>query len=299
MDIIRFSIQRPVSIAVGVIIVVMFGLISFGAIPIQLTPTVDNPIITVTTNWPGRAPEEIVDEIVKEQEERLKNVTDLRSMRSNSSQGSGVITLEFNVGADIDRGRQEVSDSLREVPEYPDDVDEPFITVAEGAAENAIAWIIVDLDPDHQADHPDYDITTLYHPLDKLVKPMLERIPGVAQVNIYGGRERELRVYVRPRELAARRLTHVDVIRALRSENRNVSAGTIAEGKRDIRVRLVGQFDTIDEVLDTVVDYRDGKPVFVRDVADVALEHQKQRGFVRSFGSPSLAINVIRQSDAN
>ncbi len=307
MDPIRWSINKPVSVTVGVILVVMFGLIGLGSIPIQLTPTVDRPVIQVTTNWPGRSPQEIVDNITREQEKRLKNVSNLKRMVSNSSEGQAAITLEFYLGADISRALQEVSDSLRQVPAYPTEVDEPTIKAADGASENAIAWIIIDLDPAVRDRFPDFDITTLFDALDKEVKPFLERIDGVAEVNIFGGREREVRVLVDPAKLAQRRLTFNEVIAALQAENRNVSAGSIAEGKRDYRVRVLGQFVVETDVLDTIIAYRPAadaagsslKPVYVRDVAQVEFGYQKQRGFVRSLGQPCIAINAVRQANAN
>ncbi len=299
MDIVRSSISKPVTVAVGVILVVMFGLIGLTAIPVQLTPTVDRPVITVTTTWPGRSPQEVVDEITKKQEEQLKNVANLRKMVSTSSEGQSEITLEFTINADINRALQEVSDSLRQVEAYPAEVEEPAIKAADGASENAIAWIITELPTDKIARHPGFDITTLYDALDKEVKPYLERIEGVAEVNIFGGREREVRVMTDPTMLAQRGLNHLDVVNALRGENRNVSAGTIAQGKRDYRVRLVGEFSSPDQILGTIIAYRDGRPVYVRDVATVEIDHEKRRGFVRTFGHPAIAMNVIRQSDAN
>ncbi|MEZ6242140.1 MAG: efflux RND transporter permease subunit [Phycisphaerales bacterium] len=299
MDIVRLAISKPVGVTVAVILVVMFGLIGLGAIPIQLTPTVDYPIITIDTGWTGRSPQEMVDEITKEQEERLKNVTNLKKMSSTSSEGTSNITLEFTVGADINRAMQEVSDALRQVPEYPDDVTEPVIRASEGEISNAVAWLILDIDPDRVDDHPNFDVSSLYDAIDKEVKPYLERIDGVAQVNIYGGREREAQVLLDPYKLAQRGLNHVNVVQALQGENRNVSAGSIAEGKRDYRIRLVGQYDTPDQILETVVAYREGKPVYVKDIGTVDIGYQKKRGFVRSFGHPSLAMPVIRQSGAN
>jgi len=299
VDIVRFAISKPVSVTVGVILVVMFGLIGLGAIPIQLTPTVDRPVITIETYWAGRSPQEVVDEITKEQEERLKNVSNLKKMRSSSSEGASAITLDFTIDADISRALQEVSDALRQVPAYPDDVTEPIVRASDGEIDNAIAWLILDLPEDKIPSHPGFDITSLYDDLEKEVKPYIERIDGVAQVNIYGGREREARVLVDPIAIAQRGLTHVDVITALRGENRNVSAGSIAEGKRDYRVRLVGQYNSPEQVLETIVAYREGRPVYVKDVATVDVGYQKQRGFVRSLGHPSIAMPVIRQSGAN
>ncbi len=325
MDFIRWAINRPVSVTVGVILIIMFGLVGLMAIPVQLTPTVDRPIVTVTTNWPGRTPQEIVDNITREQEKRLKNVTNLKRMVSTSTEGQASVELEFYVGADKNRSLQEVSDALRQVPKYPEEVDEPIIKAAEGASENASAWMIVDIQPDKLEKHKGYDISTLYDALDKEVKPYLERIDGVAEVNIYGGREREVRVLLDPVKLAQRRLTYLDVITALRGENKNASAGTISEGKRDYRVRVVGQFVTAEDVLNTIVAYRAGsamgegavpstmaplsggapegagtlKPIYVRDLGTVEIGHQKVRGFVRSMGQPCIAMNCIRQTGAN
>ncbi len=299
MDIVRLAIAKPVGVTVGVILIVMFGLIGLGAIPIQLTPTVDRPVITVETSWPGRSPQEVVDEITKEQEQRLKNVVNLKRMRSNSSEGSSTITLDFTIDADLSRALQEVSDALRQVPAYPAGVDEPVVRASDGEMDNAIAWLIIDLPEDKIAKHPGFDITSLFDDIEREIKPYLERIEGVAQVNVYGGREREARVLIDPIAIAQRGLTHVDVVNALRAENRNVSAGTIAEGKRDYRVRLVGQYDTPEQVLETIIAFRSGRPVYVKDVATVDIGYQKQRGFVRSVGHPSIAMPVVRQSGAN
>lgn len=300
MGMLAWCISRPVTVTVAVFLLVMAGLIGLREIPIQLTPTVSRPVITVTTNWPGRSPEEIIDEITKEQEEFLKNTTKLDVMSSTTSEGTTAITLEFVVGSDITRALQEVSDALRQVPDYPDGVTEPQIVESSGDdAANAIAWIILDFNDENLKKHADYDLTTIYDALDTEVKPFLERIDGVAQVNIYGGREREARVLTDPVALAQRGLNHVDVIQALQSENENVSAGSISEGKREYRVRLLGRYTTPQQILDTIVAYRNGLPVYVRDVAEIDIGYTKQRGFIRSLARPAIAINVIRQDQAN
>lgn len=301
MGILRWCIEHPVSVTVGVLLLVFAGLIGLREIPIQLTPTVSKPQITVTTIWPGRSPVEVIDEVTKEQEEFLKNITNLETMSSSTEEGQTAITLDFIVGADITRALQEVSDALRQVPNYPDEVDEPTIVAADGAnsPSGAIAWIIIDFSDENLAKHAGFDMTTLFDALDKEVKPFLERIEGVAQVNVYGGREREARVYADPTALAQRGLNHIDVVNALRAENQNVSAGSISEGKREYRVRLTGRFERPEQVMDTIVAYRDGKPVYVHDVATIELGYTKLRGFVRSLARPAIAINVIRQNDSN
>ncbi len=301
MDIVRWCISRPVTVAVGVFLVLMFGIIGAREIPIQLTPTISQPTITVTTVWPGRSPEEVVDEITKEQEEKLKNVENLDRMSSTSSQGSSEISLEFRLGSDVSRALQEVSDALRQVPAYPAEVDEPIVVALDGVSSpgSAIAWIIIDFDDENLRKHADFDLTTIFDDLEREVKPYLERVEGVATVNVFGGREREARVLIDEFALAQRGLNHIDVISALRNENQNVSAGSISEGKRDYRVRLIGQFSDPEKILDTIVAHRDGRTVLVRDVASVEIGYEKRAGFVRSLARPAIAINVIRQSDSN
>ncbi|MFT5425075.1 MAG: HAE1 family hydrophobic/amphiphilic exporter-1, partial [Phycisphaerales bacterium] len=223
----------------------------------------------------------------------------LEKMTSNSSRGGSSITLEFVVGHDIALARLEVADALRQVSGYPDEVDEPVVQTADGDSSGAIAWLIIDLPEEAIVRHAGWDITTLFDELEDEVKPFLERIDGVASVHVYGGREREVRVMADPVRLAERQLHHGDLLGALRGENRNVSAGSIAEGKRDYTVRLVGEYTTPDQVLDTVIAYRDGRPVLVRDVAEVEETYVKRSGFVRAFGHPSIAMPVNRETGSN
>ncbi len=293
MDYIRFAISYPVRVTVGVLLLLLFGVLSVLRIPVQLVPNVDRPIITVETEWTGRSPEEVEQEIIEEQEDKLKAVSNLKKMTASAKQGQGTITLEFYIGTNIDRALQEVSDKLREVPEYPQDVEEPVINAADTASENAIAWIILD------STDPDYDIQAFYDAADKRIKPYLERVSGVSEVNIYGGRERQVQIRVNAQKLAQRGVTFEDLIGALQQENVNVSAGDLPEGRLDVRVRTVGQYDQLEAILGTVVASTNGGPVRVRDIAEVELTLEKRRSFVRSNGKPSLAINAIRESGSN
>lgn len=299
MDIIKWAIQRPVAVSVFVILVVLFGIIGVGSIPIQLTPTVDRPVITVQTLWQGRDPQEIIDAVTRPQEEQLKSVPNLRTMRSVSRQGANEITLEFTLGADIRKAMQETSEALRRVPSYPAEVKEPTIQSTEGTARNAIAWLIVDLDPDWVGKIPGFEIASLYTPLDKQVKPFLERTEGVARVDIFGGRERQMQVELDPNAMAQRGLTYRQVVAALNGENADTSAGTVDEGKRELRVRVLGRYESPGQIEDTVIAYREGRPVYIRDVGRASVGLVKAAGFVRSMGQPCIAMPVIRQGGAN
>ena len=293
MDFIGFAIKNPVKVVVGVLLILLFGILSLLAIPIQLTPDVDTPQITVTTSWVGRSPEEIEKEIIDRQEDKLKGVSNLRKMKALAQTGSSQITLEFYVGTNIDVARNEVSDKLREVPDYPDGVDQPVISSTEQGGQSAIAWIVL------TSDDPDFDVQGFYDTVDDRIKPLIERIEGVDELQIYGGREREVHIEINPILMAQRGVTFNSLINALRSENVNVSAGDYNEGRLDVRIRTVGQYDTLENIRETIVSTDASGPIRVKDIGDAKISLDKRRAFVHQRGRHALAMAVNKQSGAN
>lgn len=294
MNLIRLCIERPVGVSVGVLLLVLFGVLSLLTIPVQLTPNVDVPKITVTTTWTGANPQEIESEIVDRQEEQLRSVKGLREMRSTSQDGRGTIELEFYSGVDRDVALRDVNDKLRQVTGYPPEVDQPTVAAADTARDSEIAWLIL-----FSTDGNDARAPELYDFAEDYIKPYLDRVEGVGSTDIYGGRRREVHVLVEAGSLAARGLTLGAVAQSLRQQNLNVSAGTVGQGKRDYSIRTVGQYSDLDQIRNTVIAYTPAGPVYVRDVADVQLTFAKQYAFVRSKGQFVLAFPVRREVGAN
>jgi len=290
VSLINSSIRFPVTVIVGVLIAIIGGFVALSNVPIQLTPEVKRPIITVTTNWFGASPEEIEKEIVDQQEEYLKSVEGLLEMNSTSSDGQGVITLEFIVGTDMTAALVKVTNKLNEVPEYPDDADRPIVTTSSRFA-GAIGWFVV-LSDSIYAPH-------LQDLIEDLIKPRLERVPGISRINIFGGLEKELHVIFEPELLASSGITISQLTQALRSQNRDISAGDFGEGKRRYVVRTMSRFERIEDVELTVVAVRNGVPIRVADVAKVELTHQKPIALVRYKGQAAIAFNAQRQVGAN
>lgn len=305
MSIIERSIRKPVAVAVVVLLVVIFGMIGFFRVPVQLTPNVDQPVISVTTRWFGASPQEIEREILEEQEEFLKTISGLREMTSEAFEGEGTVRLEFYVGVDKQAALNEVRDKLTQVPEYPQEVDRPNIESIDSGSRDWIAWMLVrpiNNDPANLKPGPGFsgDVTEIETFLRDFVKPELERGEGVAEVQVLGGRERELQVRVDLDKLAARGITVDQFVAALRQENANVSAGAIPEGKRDVSVRAMGQYDDPEQIRTTVVGWTAaGAPVYVRDVADVQIGFKRQTSFVRSEGQSVMALNAKRETGTN
>ncbi len=292
MGLIRFAIENPVKVAVAVILVILFGMISVLSLPIQLTPDVDRPVITVMTAWPGASPQEVESEIIDEQEERLKSVSNLAKMKSTASEGTGTIRLEFPVGVDKEVAFTDVSDKLRQVPDYPERVDDPVLSKTDDDQEQTIAWMILN-------SKDGSDVSHLKTFVEDKVKPLLERAEGIADVPVYGGRDREVQVVVDPYKLAARGISFGMLQQALQGQNANISAGSITKGKRDYTYRTLGEFRSMADIEETVITHNDGGPVFVRDIATVVDGFAKQEGFVRSMGEDVLAMPARRETGAN
>lgn len=293
MQLVATSIRKPVSVAVGVLLIALFGLISFFSIPIQLTPTVDRPRITVETTWRGASPQEVESEIVDEQEDQLKSLDQLIRMTSESRDGSGSVILEFEVGTDIDAALLKVSNKLNQVAEYPTEADRPVISNVDIRA-NAIAWFILRPKPGNPVN--------IYHLRDfteDFIKPRIERVQGVASSNIFGGQDRELRVQVDPFALTARGITIPQLASVLARENQNISAGDFEEGKRRYVIRTVPEFQTPEDVENVVITYDQGMPVYVKDVASVRLDYSDADYVVRQNGKPAIAINALRATGSN
>ncbi|NVM23359.1 MAG: efflux RND transporter permease subunit [Desulfobacterales bacterium] len=293
MKLVDTSIKRPVTVTVGVILLILFGLISLFRIPVQLTPNVDLPEISVQTAWRGASPLEVEREIIDVQEDELKNVEGLEELKSESRDGLAYVNLMFEIGTDPDTALLRVSNKLDRVKKYPDNVDKPIITSG-GRHEKAMAWMILrHLEGYKRVLSHEYDFC------DEYVKPRLERIAGVASVNIHGGQERELQVIVDSDALAARSITIPEVIRALDLENRNISAGDFDEGKRRYIARTVGEYKSPEDVAKVIVKRVKGVPITVGDVARVSLGHEDIDVVVRHEGMPTIVMNAVREPGSN
>jgi len=292
VSLITSSIRFPVTVIVGVLIVLIGGIVALTRVPVQLTPEVERPVVTVTTTWVGASPGEIEKEIIEKQEEYLKSVEGLLEMSSESQDSRGTITLEFPAGTDLTGAVIRVTNKLNEVPSYPATADRPVVTTS-GQLEGAIAWFAVK--PDSAGVYVPHQQAVI----EDMVKPRLERVEGVASINIFGGLERELHVTFDPDRLASTGIAIDQLAEALRADNRDISGGDFAEGKRRYVVRTISRYETPEQVEQTVVTVRNGVPIRVGDLAGVELTYQKPAAMVRHLGVPSIAFNAQRRVGAN
>ncbi|MCG8687342.1 MAG: efflux RND transporter permease subunit [Desulfobacterales bacterium] len=293
MDIIRFSIEKPITVAVGVILVVLFGTIGLMQLPKQLTPDVETPEITIRTTWAGATPTEVEQEIIEKQEKALKGLENLDSMESAAYNNYGEISLTFPVGSDLDAALLRVSNKMNEVADYPENVDKPSIEAA-GAQSNPVIWIMYRTLPDN-----DRPINTYRTFFENEIRQHLERVKGVGSLFVGGGTETEVHIEIDPHKLARFNLTIDDVITRVRGANRNTSAGLMGIGKKDYRIRTVSQFETPADALNTVIYDNGIQRVHLRDIAATGFGYEKATSAVLQNGRPVIAIGVRKEQGAN
>ncbi len=343
MQPVEVFVRNPVKVTVGVLLVALFGTIALLRMPMQLTPEVQIPTITVETTWPGASPQEVERELVQPQEEQLKAVEGLTKLSSESSDSRAAVTMEFLVGTDMQSALVKVNARLQQVREYPANANEPVISTSSSSG-TPIAWFILGPQvPDVEtieafarehpqtseplqpvlnassaglrlarlrrvaAEHPEVapllpppkDIPSQRRFAEDVIEARFERVPGVSNSNVLGGRTEELQVIVDPGRLAARGVTVTALRDALRARNVDTSGGDYWEGKRRYKVRTLGQYTSVGEVAGTVVADNGGVPVYVRDVATVELGFRKPDGIVRNFGETVIAVNCLRETGAN
>lgn len=286
------AIARPVTVAVGVILLWLFGSLSISALPIQLIPDLEVPTLTIRTDWPGAAPVEIERDIVEPQEEQLKSAQGLLRMESTSRQDRGEITLEFAIGTGIDEALVRVANKLQQVRSMPENADQPYISTGRSAGP---PLAVIALRRKDGGSAGAWQTWT-----ENNVLPLLERVPGVAGIRFFGGRADEVHVRFDPRDLAARGIGIPELASAVQRELRDVSAGDVDLGKRRFVVRTRLLPDDVGELGQLVLRVgAEGQPVRLSDVATVEVSLGKQLSFVRQDEQETLVFLLDREAGSN
>ncbi len=292
MTLTRIALGNPVAVIVAGILVVIFGTLSLLRLPIQMTPEIERPEISIQTPWRASAPNEVESEIIEPQEDVLRSVPGLERMSSTASFGSGSVQLEFAIGTDMNRALIEVMNRLNQVPRYPVDANEPVISVGGNNFEKVIAWFAVRSKPGNERPVASYEDF-----LEETLITRLERVPGVSRTGMFGGRRHEVRITFDPYKAASIGLDLTSIPGEL-GANANISAGSNEVGRRQYTVRFSGKYE-IEALGDLVLTWRDGEPIRLRDIARIHLEMVDPSTILVMSGRPAVGMMVIPESGVN
>ncbi|MEW6670604.1 MAG: efflux RND transporter permease subunit [Thermodesulfobacteriota bacterium] len=290
MNLPRFSVHHPIFTIMVSLIVVILGAVSLYRLSIDLMPDITYPTLSISTDYKNASPEEIEELVTRPIEEAVSAVPGVEEVNSVSREGTSNVRVTFAWGTDLDAAANDIRDRLdRIISRLPDDVERPhlhkfdlasFPVLILGAASN--------LDP-----------IQMRKIIDDQIKYRIERIPGVASLDVRGGLDREIHVYLNAEKIKALGLPIDRILQRIVEENVNLPAGPLEQGLLEVTIRTPGIYNSLDELRRTVIAIREGAPIQLGEIADVVDSWQKITRIVRVNGQPGVRMSVNKQSGTN
>ncbi|KAE9636283.1 MMPL family transporter [Defluviitalea raffinosedens] len=289
MKLSKVSIQRPVTTVMVVFIVILLGIVSMGKLPVDLLPSIEYPYALVMTSYNGAGPQEIESLITKPLESVVGTVSNVKNITSTSSNGSSMIFVEFNDGTDMDVATLNMREKIDLIKGMlPEDADDPMV---------------MEVSPDMMATMQigisgSDDLVKLKQIVEDEITSKIERVEGVASVNISGGKEKEIRITLLPDKLKGYNITPSTVAQSIAAENLNLPVGEVKQGTSSLTVRALGEFSSIEEIRNLPITTAGGV-IYLRDIAEVEEVFKEMTSYAYINGKPSISLSVQKQSTAN
>ncbi len=284
------AVNRPIFTIMVVLIVIILGGISLYRLPIDLMPDITYPTLSVMTSYENAGPEEMEELVTRPIEEAMSAVTGVEEVSSISTEGSSNVRVTFTWGTDLDAAADDIRDRLdRVLPQLPEDASRPSLRKFDLAS-----FPILILGASSRLDP-----VQMRRIIDDQIKYRIERIPGVAALDVWGGLDREIHVNLNPDKIKAMQLSTNQILSRIRSGNINLPAGSIDRGDYEVTIRTPGEYRSVEELRNLVITEREGAPVQLREVAEVEDSWQKITRIVRVNGEPGVRLSVNKQSGKN
>lgn len=294
MNLTAKSLANPSGVAVGVAVVLVFGMVSVGKLPVQLFPDIEQPQISIQTGWRAASPQEVESELLEPQEEVLQGLPGLKQLDANANPGGSWINLTFSLDTDMEQTLIDVISRLNRLPPLPRDATPPSLNLGGwgGGSNESLSWFFVQLLPGTPGPIEGYEQL-----IQDVVETRIETVPGVANVEVMAGAPEDLVLEFDPYR-AAELGIQVPQIAALAARADDVSGGFVEVGRRQYTVRFEGRYAP-EQLGELVLDWRDGRPVRLGDIATIAVRRSDRNGFTIQNNNPAIAIRVDRESGAN
>jgi len=285
------SIQRPVLTVVFSIVIIIFGFIGFTYLGVREYPNVDPAVVTVTTNYTGSNADIIDSQITQPLEEDISSVSGIRTLSSISREGRSQITIEFELGVDLESATNDVRDKVAgAVGTLPPDVDPPIVAKADADASPIVVLNV---------SSASRDLLQLTDIADKVFKERLQTIPGVSEVRIFGERRFAMRLWLDPQRMAAHAVTPADVRNALAMENVELPSGRVEGNDVELPVRTMSRLETADQFNGLILREEGGQILRLRDIGSAELGAENDRSVSKGLSGPRVAVAVVPQPGSN
>jgi len=288
---IEFFVKRPVTTIMLIMVFVIMGFVSLYSLSIEKAPKVDFPIVTISVTYPGATPLEVETLVVKKIEDVVSELSEIKKIRSQSFNDFGFIYVEFLMSADVNVKSIEAKDKVEAIlNDLPEDIDKPIIEKYDPLMVPVLNLVLLS---------DTLDTRTLYEYADKTLKNKFSSVRGVAKVDVYGGKERQIKVWLDPLLMKQHYISISEVIDAIKDKNKNIPGGLLEKGRDSLSVRFVGEFQDVGEIANMALTSSDGKIFALKEIGRVEDSFKKVESMARYNGRDVVGLAVNKVSDGN
>lgn len=285
----EFSIRKPATTIMFIISMIFFGFLGLRKMPVEMLPNINKPTVRIRIKWDGATPDDVDKMITRKIEDVLPNVEGIVEYSSESSAETSLIFIKFKYGTDVETKITLIQNELNQIRnKFPDDMDEPSIRKSSSSDVPALTFTLYGGDKMEMRSYAENNL-----------KPMLERLEGVSEINVYGGQEQEVAIEIDPDKLENYNLSIVDVYNKMKSASANLPGGILREGEKEYLVKIEAEIETADEIKEIILSNKDGHLLKLKDVASIKVAPKDIKSIYRKNGEDSIVVIISKTDSGN
>lgn len=285
----EFSIRKPATTIMFIISMIFFGFLGLRKMPVEMLPNINKPTVRIRIKWDGATPDDVDKMITRKIEDVLPNVEGIVEYSSESSAETSLIFIKFKYGTDVETKITLIQNELNQIRnKFPDDMDEPSIRKSSSSDVPALTFTLYGGDKMEMRSYAENNL-----------KPMLERLEGVSEINVYGGQEQEVAIEIDPDKLENYNLSIVDVYTKMKSASANLPGGILREGEKEYLVKIEAEIETADEIREIILSNKDGHLLKLKDVANIKVAPKDIKSIYRKNGEDSIVVIISKTDSGN
>lgn len=285
----EFSIRKPATTIMFIISMIFFGFLGLRKMPVEMLPNINKPTVRIRIKWDGATPDDVDKMITRKIEDVLPNVEGIVEYSSESSAETSLIFIKFKYGTDVETKITLIQNELNQIRnKFPDDMDEPSIRKSSSSDVPALTFTLYGGDKMEMRSYAENNL-----------KPMLERLEGVSEINVYGGQEQEVAIEIDPDKLENYNLSIVDVYNKMKSASANLPGGILREGEKEYLVKIEAEIETADEIREIILSNKDGHLLKLKDVASIKVAPKDIKSIYRKNGEDSIVVIISKTDSGN
>lgn len=285
----EFSIRKPATTIMFIISMIFFGFLGLRKMPVEMLPNINKPTVRIRIKWDGATPDDVDKMITRKIEDVLPNVEGIVEYSSESSAETSLIFIKFKYGTDVETKITLIQNELNQIRnKFPDDMDEPSIRKSSSSDIPALTFTLYGGDKMEMRSYAENNL-----------KPMLERLEGVSEINVYGGQEQEVAIEIDPDKLENYNLSIVDVYNKMKSASANLPGGILREGEKEYLVKIEAEIETADEIREIILSNKDGHLLKLKDIASIKVAPKDIKSIYRKNGEDSIVVIISKTDGGN